>query len=248
MDYKFSHINDYAIAIGAPVKILSGQYKDRKGYVSNVFTSIITNRPFHAFEITLYTTKEDDNYKTLLMSDRFDAPFAIDVTLKEGNKYVTMSGDVVTMYAYNAGTQFLAKYSEITGDPNNTSSEYYTANGFANHYDCGMNILKEYVEPKGNIISKNKILKDKKQTKENHMTTETNGKETVEIFSNCMDCPMHLVEPDPDPNDWFNDDDELVLCKEVNRNVTIACRPYHKRAECKVPDWCPRLKSKIDML
>lgn len=146
MNYKFSHIDNYANAIGAPVKILEGQYKGQQGYISNVFTSIIPNRPSHAFEITLFEEPESNDYITLLMSDSFDAPFAIDVTLHEGNKYVTMKGDVVTMYSYNAGTQFYAKYSEITGDPHNDSSEYYAENGFANHYDCGMNILKSYEE------------------------------------------------------------------------------------------------------
>jgi hypothetical protein len=35
---------------------------------------------------------------------------------------------------------------------------------------------------------------------------------TVEYVSNCMDCPHHQVVADPDPTDWFCDDDIAVLC------------------------------------
>lgn len=66
-------------------------------------------------------------------------------------------------------------------------------------------------------------------------------------LTNCMDCPFHLVRRDPDPNDWFCDDDEKVVCtntKVVNNNgdgkvITSACRPYNKRRECEIPNWCP---------
>lgn len=34
-------------------------------------------------------------------------------------------------------------------------------------------------------------------------------------IDNCMDCPHHLVRPDPDPDDWFCDDDEKVVCTQV---------------------------------
>lgn len=59
-------------------------------------------------------------------------------------------------------------------------------------------------------------------------------------IENCMDCPHHRVHPDPD--DWFCDDDEKVICEAANRNITVACRPYHKRRECEVPEWCPLKK------
>lgn len=145
--YRFSHINDYVNVIGAPVKIIEGQYKGRKGLISNVFTSIIRNRPSHAFEIELEAFGEEDNYITLLTSDSFDAPFAIDITLEDGKKYVTMSGDVVTMHACrNNNGWFYVNNSEVCNDPKNTSTECYESNGFAYHYDCGCNILKEYIE------------------------------------------------------------------------------------------------------
>ena len=85
-----------------------------------------------------------------------------------------------------------------------------------------------------------------------------------EQITNCMDCKFHRVINDPDPHDWFNDDDEAVMCtltegnpnhdesslyrstrQNVHRCVTVSCRPYSKRSECEIPDWCPKLpKSK----
>ena len=62
-------------------------------------------------------------------------------------------------------------------------------------------------------------------------------------LENCMDCPAHRVEADPDPDDWFCDDDEKVVCTKANRNITVSCRPYQKRRDCSpIPDWCPLRK------
>ena len=58
-------------------------------------------------------------------------------------------------------------------------------------------------------------------------------------LKNCMDCPNHKVLPDPDFDDWFCDDDEKVVCTLANRNITVACRPYKKREECEIQEWCP---------
>lgn len=60
-------------------------------------------------------------------------------------------------------------------------------------------------------------------------------------IKNCIDCPFHEVFNDPDPDDWFCDDDMGVKCKKAQRNVTTACRPHHLREESKTPDWCPLL-------
>lgn len=41
----------------------------------------------------------------------------------------------------------------------------------------------------------------------------------------------------PDPNDWFNDDDEKALCKESeNKLIEGMLRPYERVL---IPDWCP---------
>lgn len=59
-------------------------------------------------------------------------------------------------------------------------------------------------------------------------------------YSSCLDCPSHKVLPDPDPSDWFCDDDVKVECGSALRMVTVACRPYNTRKETSpVPDWCP---------
>lgn len=74
------------------------------------------------------------------------------------------------------------------------------------------------------------------------------------IIKNCIVCEHHIVEPDPDPTDWFDDDDVKVRCKlskkpqRVRPNttepyITVACRPYNTVKECNIPDWCPLIQS-----
>jgi len=58
-------------------------------------------------------------------------------------------------------------------------------------------------------------------------------------IKNCIDCLAHRVLPDPDPHDWFCDDDMKVVCNINNKIITCACRPYNIRKECNVPEWCP---------
>lgn len=57
--------------------------------------------------------------------------------------------------------------------------------------------------------------------------------------TNCIDCPLHSVLPDPDPDDWFNDDDMKVVCNLAKKEITSACRPYNLRKESDIPNWCP---------
>lgn len=64
-------------------------------------------------------------------------------------------------------------------------------------------------------------------------------------INNCIDCGYHEIIPDPDPDDWFCDDDVKVVCRSHNRNITVACRPYKVREECDIPEWCPLLKKKF---
>lgn len=52
-------------------------------------------------------------------------------------------------------------------------------------------------------------------------------------ITQCRECPYCRIVPDPD--DWFNDDDEL--CTESgNRLIEGMLRPYEKVI---IPDWCP---------
>lgn len=70
----------------------------------------------------------------------------------------------------------------------------------------------------------------------------------------CIECPFHKIIPDPDPHDWFNADDEALVCqkspKEPDtksqhrvdkcgyRAIDVALRPYQTK-NVEVPDWCP---------
>lgn len=67
----------------------------------------------------------------------------------------------------------------------------------------------------------------------------------------CAICAHALVCPDPDPDDWFCDDDVKVICTAVKKNadgdlvssnvITCACRPYNTVRETSyVPEWCPQ--------
>jgi hypothetical protein len=70
-------------------------------------------------------------------------------------------------------------------------------------------------------------------------------------YKNCTECPAHKIVSDPDPHDWFCDDDCAVVCQHTKsrakrhkrfggfRTITSACRPYEVKKECTVPDWCP---------
>lgn len=47
-------------------------------------------------------------------------------------------------------------------------------------------------------------------------------------ITQCRECPYCRIVPDPD--DWFNDDDEKALCAESgNRLIEGMLRPYEKR-------------------
>jgi hypothetical protein len=79
-------------------------------------------------------------------------------------------------------------------------------------------------------------------------------------MKNCLDCPHHEIIPDPDPHDWFCDDDIAIICKlKASRpkesiyaadrasfkRITCACRPYMARKEANTPDWCPLKEKKV---
>ena len=64
----------------------------------------------------------------------------------------------------------------------------------------------------------------------------------MKVPANCTKCAFHEIQADPDPLDWFCDDDVKVVCtktKRVDNSITIACRPYNVVKESKRPNWCP---------
>lgn len=75
-------------------------------------------------------------------------------------------------------------------------------------------------------------------------------------YANCLDCPFSSVIRDPDPHDWFCDDDAAVVCTKTpnpemnpgskylsdqseHRSVSRSVRPYNLRKESATPSWCP---------
>jgi hypothetical protein len=75
------------------------------------------------------------------------------------------------------------------------------------------------------------------------------------MITRCVQCKHHKVVNDACPNDWFDDDDEALVCtKTPNPNTDLKSkykadhnqfrivsgsnRPY-ETAKVKRPDWCP---------
>lgn len=52
----------------------------------------------------------------------------------------------------------------------------------------------------------------------------------------CTECGAMRRERDPDPDDWFCDDDEKYICSITNRVLSVANRPYEKQI---APKDCP---------
>jgi len=78
---------------------------------------------------------------------------------------------------------------------------------------------------------------------------------TTKITS-CVQCPHHSVIADPDPHDWFNDDDVAVVCKKTEQEpdleseyradrqkhkvISSGDRPYQiTESNIQIPKWCP---------
>lgn len=77
-----------------------------------------------------------------------------------------------------------------------------------------------------------------------YMAEENSTQREAQLaIKNCLDCPHHNVLPDPDPDDWFNDDDMRVVCTKAQKDVTRACRPYNLEKESAIPNWCPLLNT-----
>lgn len=56
-------------------------------------------------------------------------------------------------------------------------------------------------------------------------------------ITQCRECPHCRIVPDPDPSDWFNDDDEKAFCREAGHElIENMLRPYERII---IPDWCP---------
>lgn len=68
-------------------------------------------------------------------------------------------------------------------------------------------------------------------------------------MKSCVKCRFIKVSADPDPHDWFCDDDVKAACTGIidavtgmHKLITVACRPHHLEKECETPEWCPLLR------
>ena len=140
-DYTISHISSRMLAIGAVITFTEGINKDKLGVITDIYQSISEDRQYnYTYEVTMASSEIN------FIPNSFSVPYRIVINLEDGKKYVTMRGDLVTMHKDKYGDGFHVNYSEITMHANNDCTESYWPNGFAYHYDCGMNILKEYIE------------------------------------------------------------------------------------------------------
>lgn len=51
------------------------------------------------------------------------------------------------------------------------------------------------------------------------------GKTIVNEIEKCTQCPHCTILPDPDPYDWFCDDDVKLFCEKLKRTVAAALDP-----------------------
>lgn len=65
--------------------------------------------------------------------------------------------------------------------------------------------------------------------------TDLNKKENV-----CDSCEFLRLKQDPDPDDWFDDDDMMAFCNKANRTIASALRPG-ETINISKPLWCPYL-------
>lgn len=147
-NYKCTRLANPELAFGMIVKFEKGEHQGKRGRVFTVFTSVFKGyNHMQVLGIDILDEDGNDTHEDVYLPTTWDAPFVVDVTLVDGKKYVTEKGKVVTMHEQpkNPG-RFFVNYSEYCNDPRNTAIECYESNGFAYHYDCGMNILKEYIE------------------------------------------------------------------------------------------------------
>lgn len=74
-----------------------------------------------------------------------------------------------------------------------------------------------------------------------------NGKGQVQYATNmnmgseyCDSCRCLIFAPDPDPNDWFRDDDKKAICTAVNATIAGSLE-YNELTNIRKPLFCPKL-------
>ena len=95
------------------------------------------------------------------------------------------------------------------------------------------------------------------------MSTESQDKIPVVVqleITDCSQCPHYTTAADPDPNDWFCDDDQYGFCtitpndarnpnsqyqsdRSKFKTLYKSRRPYEV-GKLPVPEWCPMRKKR----
>ena len=55
----------------------------------------------------------------------------------------------------------------------------------------------------------------------------------------CDSCPHLLFEPDPDPTDWFRDDNQKAICEALNMKI-YGSLEHNELTNIKKPLYCPK--------
>lgn len=56
----------------------------------------------------------------------------------------------------------------------------------------------------------------------------------------CDSCRCLIFAPDPDPDDWFRDDDQKAICTAVNATIASSLE-YNELTNIRKPLFCPKL-------
>ncbi len=76
--------------------------------------------------------------------------------------------------------------------------------------------------------------------------TQADGKLTYQTKvdpNTCNGCEHFRLLPDPDPFDWFDDDDQKAICEKCNATIAQALSVFEANS-VRIPSWCPEKKAK----
>lgn len=57
----------------------------------------------------------------------------------------------------------------------------------------------------------------------------------------CDRCHYLKFMPDPDPDDWFRDDDQKAICQAVNKTIQGSLE-FNELTNIPVPSFCPKCR------
>ena len=95
-------------------------------------------------------------------------------------------------------------------------------------------IVKEYEKAGIDVVVLNN------DGKIEYATTENEKKEEC-----CDSCAYFALVPDPDPLDWFRDEDKKAVCFELNAVIEGGLEKPSEWTNIKKPIFCPRLGRKL---